>query len=268
MPDAAVSLHDDTTLEKFPALSFKQRCTWGAHFFKALTKQHHQSFATRVRPLIPDDGVVIDVGAHAGQFTKLFASMVPQGKVYASEPGSYALSILKRVVQLRGLKNVTITSLGFSDKESTEVLHVPLKKSGSVGFGLSHIGAGADLKGRITRTEQIRLTTIDRFVEQQQLSRVDFIKADIEGWEFNLLAGARATIKKYKPCLLLEVDASMLARAGTTPQAVFAEFDGLGYQFFRTDEHQNYRCWAVDGFESNGDYLFIPKEKVPPQLIS
>jgi FkbM family methyltransferase len=255
------SAEGDRDLGKFPALSFKQRCTWGAHFFKALTKQHHTAFASRVVALIPTDAVVIDVGAHAGQFTKLFAAMAPQGKVYASEPGSYALSILKRVVALRGLKNVVVTSQGFSDRECVEVLHVPLKKSGSVGFGLSHIGAESTSSGRMTRTEQISLTTIDQFVAQHQLKRVDFIKADIEGWEFNLLAGARETLKQYNPSLLLEVDESMLARAGASPQAIFSAFDGLGYCFFRTDEKQGYRCWQVNGFEGNGDYLFMPQEK-------
>lgn len=251
----------DKELEKFQRLSFRQRLTWGAHFYKAVAKQYHQPFALRVAALIPSNGIVIDVGAHAGQFTKLFSMMTPQGRVYASEPGSYALSILKRVVHLRRLKNVVITSQGFSDRESVEVLHVPLKKSGSVGFGLSHIGASIASSQRITRTEQIRLTTIDSFVQRHQLTRVDFIKADIEGWEFHLLAGARETLKTYRPSMLLEIDEVMLNRAGSSAQAVFAEFDGLGYRFFRTDEHKGYQCWPVTGFEGNGDYLFVTEQK-------
>jgi FkbM family methyltransferase len=241
-------------------LSLRQRMTWAAHFYKAVAKQYHQPFAIRISPLIPADGIVIDVGAHAGQFTKLFAAMAPQGRIYASEPGRYALSILKRMVKLRGLRNVEITSVGFSDKESTELLHVPLKKSGSIGFGLSHLGTPLESSTRVIRTEPIQLTTIDRFVAKHQIERVAFIKADIEGWEFHLLAGARETIRKHKPGLLLEVDESMLARANSSASAVFAEFTGLGYRFFRTDESTGYTLTPVTEFTGNGDYLFVSEE--------
>ena len=44
-------------------------------------------------------------------------------------------------------------------------------------------------------------TTLDRFVKKNFLEKVDFIKADIEGMERNLLAGAEETIKRFKPKL-------------------------------------------------------------------
>ena len=46
-------------------------------------------------------------------------------------------------------------------------------------------------------------TTIDKLVEELGIERVDFIKADIEGEELNMLKGARKTIEKFKPKLAI-----------------------------------------------------------------
>ena len=46
-----------------------------------------------------------------------------------------------------------------------------------------------------------RQITLDEFIERNGISRVDFIKADIEGMERNLLKGAGQTLKKFKPKL-------------------------------------------------------------------
>jgi hypothetical protein len=51
------------------------------------------------------------------------------------------------------------------------------------------------------RTENIMITTVDAFVAQNKLSRVDFIKADIEGEERNMLKGAAQTLRDFAPKL-------------------------------------------------------------------
>src|SRR6266446_5162199 len=79
-----------------------------AHLFKATTQQHHRPLASTIVRLVPPAAVVFDVGAHAGQYTKLFARAAAEGRVYAFEPGSYARSILRTVVYLHRLDNVLV----------------------------------------------------------------------------------------------------------------------------------------------------------------
>jgi hypothetical protein len=74
-----------------------------AHLYKATTQQHHRALAATIMRLVPPASVVFDIGAHAGQYTKLFANAAAEGRVYAVEPGSYARSILRSVVWLHGL---------------------------------------------------------------------------------------------------------------------------------------------------------------------
>jgi len=73
----------------------RQRASWLAHVFKAATQQHHRELRALFAPHIPTDGVIVDVGAHAGQFSKLFAAMAPRGHVFAFEPSAYARSVME-----------------------------------------------------------------------------------------------------------------------------------------------------------------------------
>jgi len=58
-------------------LTPRQRASWLAHLFKAATQRHHTDLRPLFAPHVPEDAVVIDIGAHAGQFSKLFATMAP-----------------------------------------------------------------------------------------------------------------------------------------------------------------------------------------------
>ncbi|MGE0093977.1 MAG: FkbM family methyltransferase [Alphaproteobacteria bacterium] len=208
-------------------LPWPARVRYAAHLWKAVAYDHHRELLPMLS-WVPADGVVLDVGAHAGQFAKLFASLVPQGRVYAFEPGSYARSILTQVVRLRRLAHVEIVPMGLGDAPGQAQLTMPIKRSGAYGFGLSHLG-GPDRAGPM-RTETVEIGTMDAFVRARVLRRVDFIKADVEGWEGRMLAGAQETLERFRPALMLELIGSHLARAGDTLEAVWNSLEQRGYR--------------------------------------
>lgn len=67
--------------------------------------------------------------------------MASSGRVYAFEPGSYARAILRMVVTLHRLENASVVPMGLGAACGIDTLSVPVKASGSFGFGLSHMGA-------------------------------------------------------------------------------------------------------------------------------
>ena len=221
-----------------------------AHLFKAVFKQHHRALVPMLRRVIPRDGVVLDVGAHAGQFAKLFAKLGPQGRVYAFEPGHYARVILRTALRLNRLRNVVVLPLALGERSGVAVLSVPVKRSGSYGFGLSHIGAGGE---DAAEHELVPLATLDEVVAALALDRIDFLKADIEGYELRLVQGARATLARFRPALLIELDPSRLARAGGSLDALWTELVALGYRPCEPDEAQTPLA-APRG----GDVLWLP----------
>ena len=83
--------------------------------------------------------MVVDAGAHAGQFTRLLAGLASGGRVYAFEPGATARRILERVVRLKGFDNVEVVAAAQGDEHGDVTLTLPPKRRGSLGFGLAHL---------------------------------------------------------------------------------------------------------------------------------
>lgn len=231
--------------------AIRARANWLAHFGKALLQQHHRELLPTLAPLIKADATVFDVGAHSGQFAKLFAGLAPQGHVYAFEPGSYARSILERVVRYRQIKNCTILPVGLSDSETELTLQVPIKRQGSLGFGLSHFGPPQ--KGRDVKSESVRVTTIDNLITELNLKRLDFIKSDIEGWEIRMLRGAMTAVARFRPVIMMELVGASAARAQALPAEAWDMLVPLGYKARRLETEEN-----CDRFAGDGDYIFIP----------
>ncbi len=191
------------------AEAYRWRLSGGfvAHLFKATMQQHHRPLAPTIAQFVPPEAVVFDVGAHAGQYTKLFARAAKAGQVYAFEPGSYARAILRVVVWLHRLGNVAVLPLALGAECGVATLSMPVKRSGSFGFGLSHLGAPQNRWPAIAQ-ELVGLTTIDTVAAALALDRLDLIKADIEGWELSLLRGARKHIAAISPAPVDRVIAS------------------------------------------------------------
>ncbi|HEX7760299.1 MAG TPA: FkbM family methyltransferase [Caulobacteraceae bacterium] len=234
--------------EAVPPLTLRQRASWLAHVFKATTQQHHRELIPLLARYIPSDAVVLDVGAHAGQFAKLFAALAPKGRVYAFEPSAYARSVLAPALAVGGRGRVEIVPAGLSDQAGEMVLHTPIKRRGALGFGVAHLGASA---AAAVVDQTVALTTLDAFARARGLDRLDFIKIDIEGWELRALTGGRQTLARFGPALYLEADAAMLDRAGDTPATLFGWLAGLGYGACRMPGLQ-----PVEGYAGPGDYLF------------
>jgi FkbM family methyltransferase len=204
-----------------------------------------------LRPLIPPDGVVLDVGAHAGQYAKLFARLVPRGLVLACEPGTYARTILRAAIRLNGLRQVAILPFGLGDRAGVNRLSIPVKRSGSYGFGLSYMGRD-DGKWPV-EIEAVPVVTLDGLAETLELRRLDFIKADIEGFERRFLEGARQTLARFRPALLLELNDAYLSRAGDTLEETWQMLAGLGYRAFEPGAERK----PVPA-PRNGDVLWLP----------
>lgn len=132
--------------------------------------------------------VVIDAGANMGVFSVLAAKK--GAKVYAFEPQPYFNSILCKNISLNQFdETITPIRCGISDHKGQ--------------FPMS-IDRGNLLSASITIERgndscMIDCISIDEWVEENNIERVDFIKVDIEGAERLLLKGARKTILKFKP---------------------------------------------------------------------
>jgi FkbM family methyltransferase len=145
---------------------------------------------------------VIDVGGNMGFFVLILNELVSNtGKMYSFEPSRILRDRLASTVQINNIKNVEIINLALGEKEGTTSLYYNPKQSGLSSI-VSHEENGF-LK------EEIKITTLDKFSKQFS-SKISFIKIDTEGYEPQVLRGAKELIKKDKPVIYIELGGSHL----------------------------------------------------------
>lgn len=135
--------------------------------------------------------VVIDAGAWIGDFAA-YASIRGAGAVYAFEPVSEAFAYLERTAGLNS--NIIPVKKGISSSSTTGKIFLNSNDGSTMLEEISDPEA---------ETGTIYTVSIDDFVRDRGLDRVDFIKADIEGYEREMLKGAQETLKRFAPKLAL-----------------------------------------------------------------
>ena len=150
-----------------------------------------------------DDPVIFDIGANIGTYTTWVAKFFKNGKVYAFEPQREVFQMLCANMAINNIFNVHAHQIGLSDEENyVEVNTVDYEKVGSfAAFSLNH---DPDRYKSTDKKELFKVTTVDKFVEEHQVQKVDFIKIDAEGLDLEVLCGAYNTINKFKPDLYVE----------------------------------------------------------------
>jgi FkbM family methyltransferase len=163
-------------------------------------------------------GTAVDVGANQGFFAFALAQLAD--RVVAFEPNpDYALFAR---VMLRG--RAEVHRLALAEKPARATFHVPIDHDGTV---LHLAGSLKGTHGQFPRERsyEVEVRTLDSFA----LADVRFIKVDVEGSEREVLDGAKATIARDRPALLLE----LLSGTHQDPGAYTAAIcDGFGYDAF------------------------------------
>jgi FkbM family methyltransferase len=189
--------------------------------------------------LVEKDAVCIDVGANYAYVTHRLATLAPQGKVYAYEPIPFAYEASSRIVSHFKLDNVELFPLAVGNENNEVTFRVPIDKAGPASVGLSHIASrNNDLPGkeRYYKFEQERLIDCKQVRLDDhllpRLSRLDFVKIDVEGAELFCLQGMKAMLRKFEPVLYVEIYPFYSRGFGIRDEQIQAFFDALGYRFY------------------------------------
>ncbi|MBP2656369.1 MAG: methyltransferase FkbM family [Firmicutes bacterium] len=138
--------------------------------------------------------VVFDCGANIGIFSVYAAAQ--NCKVYSFEPTPNTIDVLKKNQELYS-ENIIIVPQAVSDKNGTIPFYC-YSKMHTANRILDNYK-----QYKLTQMIDVPTTTLDSFVEEKNISRVNFIKADIEGAERQLLKGAKNILKRYAPKLAI-----------------------------------------------------------------
>lgn len=184
---------------------------------------------------------LIDVGANWGVYSWIMSECAGRdGQVFSFEPQPELNAHLRAMKQSFALDNVTITGEGLSSAPATLELQRPKVGSGEAGVNLP--------AGTFENVIEVPVTTLDLFLSDVAHNAVGFIKADVQGHEFDVFKGAEQTIAQHQPVLLFELYDYEADRGD-----IFNLLSDLGYVgwFFNVDpdDHKNLR--------RNGQGVFI-----------
>tara|TARA_B100000965_G_scaffold51531_1_gene38310 strand:- start:428 stop:1180 length:753 start_codon:yes stop_codon:yes gene_type:complete len=135
----------------------------------------------------------IDIGANVGVWSYWLSKYAKQ--VESFEPNPKVFNALKNIK----IKNVNSYNIALSNKTGSVDLLIP---KGSKGFS----NQGASLSSIKVQGEHKSISIEAKRLDEYNFLDVDFIKIDVEGHEHEVIEGARETIKKFKPTMVIEME--------------------------------------------------------------
>jgi FkbM family methyltransferase len=183
---------------------------------------------TWVKSVLKPGDIVVDIGANGGIYTSICALLVgDKGHVYAIEPSSRELDLLRHNIAKNGLGNVTIVPAAVSDRVGT--MELAISRDGAYNSFRS-INRQEQV---VDRWETIETIDLDGFIRDRGIDRLDLIKIDVEGAENLALAGSHELLSGGRfPNLKIFFEAGNdnCASFGYTVADLFAKFSQFGWQ--------------------------------------
>src|SRR5260370_226840 len=165
--------------------------------------------STFLKQTVRPGWICFDVGANTGYYSLILSHLVGQsGRVVGFEPIDFTIRKARRNLELNNVINVTLVNEAVGDSLGK----VSVCQEGDNRSGKAFVTKNGD--------RLVPQTTVDACMERFGLRRLDFLKADVEGYEMHVLRGAEKAVARYHPMLLLEMSSYMLRRAGSSAEAM------------------------------------------------
>jgi len=202
---------------------------------------------------------IFDIGANIGWYSLNFANGKEKNKVYSFEPIAATFQNLEKNIARNPFKNITTNNIALSNS------------IGELEFFFNPDELGASSSQNITGSDTIQrvvcaMTTLDKFVEDNQISSLDLIKCDVEGAELLVFQGAVKSIEKYKPIVFTEMLRKWSAKFNYHPNDIISLFTGLGYLCFTAKGKKITQFFEVTEATKETNFFFLHPEKHKGQI--
>jgi len=195
-----------------------------------------------IKDIVKPEMIVLDMGAHIGFFTLLMANLVGKdGYVYSFEPNPNVFSRLKKNLEINPDLSgwIEIKKLALGSKETKSNFFCP--STGFEGFG----GLKNTKRAPINEIIKVDVVTLDKFIKENNIKKLDFIKMDVEGGEFDIFRGAEYTLNKLRPTILFEAEELNSA--------------SYGYRVFELLNYLEMNGYIVKQAGGGHNYIAVPR---------
>jgi FkbM family methyltransferase len=206
--------------------------------------------------IVGPGSVCVDVGAAAGLYTVALSELAGRtGQVLSVEPLPYVHPLWTRL--LRAGRNVSHHTLALGAEPGRVAMSVPMGRYGLVtgrsflAWHTNGVGSNSEFSGHVE--VRVDVDTLDALCARAGLTRLDFLKIDVEGAELHVLTGGTRVIEKFRPAILVEIETRHLGRYGHSAGTVVEWLLRRGYTMCRWDNG-----WqeVTEVSEQHRNYLF------------
>jgi len=191
-------------------------------FYWGFKDEAHEFLFSKIKK----NDVVVDVGANKCILTTLFSKQVgPTGKVYSFEanPDNYEVCLDLVLRNKSSIENCTLIGKGCGSEPGV----MRMARTSSNNTGMDRL---VSVKDEENLGKDVEVVPLDQ--ELLNLEKIELIKIDTEGFEFEVLMGATAILEKFKPKLFIEFDRNNLQRYNASVQQIIDYLKPFGYSFF------------------------------------
>ncbi len=218
-------------------------------FWKGLTKGWEKESMKLWIRLCRKSNVIVDVGANTGIYSLAGKAINPEAKIYAFEPVDRVFEKLEQNILLNSHDTVLVKK-ALSEYSGKATIY---------DSGADHIYSvtvNKNLSPVETRVKQIEIetTTLNEYIEDNKITRIDLMKIDVETHEPEVLIGFSKYLEKFRPTLLIEI---LTDEIGSRVQQIVG---GLGYLYFNIDEQGAIRKEDTIKKSDYYNYLFCSED--------
>ena len=160
---------------------------------------------------------ILDIGANVGLFSLSYASMFRGATIHSFEPVNFIYNYLNQNLEINPnlSSNIHTYNFGFSNCVEQKQLSIPVAKQHDRYKKKLDIRLFSVL-GQGDEKFEAQFMPVDQWIDEFQISAVDFIKIDVEGYEYLVLEGSTKTLLSLKPIVMFELNQMTLSLSNRT----------------------------------------------------
>ena len=170
--------------------------------------------------------VIFDVGANVGWYTMHMCARDLSATVHAFEPVTQIYNELSDNRALNSLKNANLNNFGLADSDGYRDFFFSEKITGAASMR-NIIDLPNDNKMRF------HVRSLDSYIAEKKISRIDFMKCDVEGAELLVLKGGLQSIREFKPKICAEILRKWSRKFGYCANDILLFLAECGYLCFK-----------------------------------
>lgn len=207
-----------------------------------------------IKENLDSDSNCIDIGCHKGEILEILLNQANKGTHFAFEPLPTYYNELVKSFENRA----TIYPYALSDKSGETEFHFVKNAPAYSGIEKRKYA----IQDPDIEKLKVTLKKLDDVIPEN--IKIDFIKIDVEGGEFDVLKGGKRLLQENKPLLIFEFGKGASDFYNVKPKELFEFLADLKYSIYTLDNFVNHKSsYSLEGFEKayemNKEYYFVAR---------